>query len=63
MTKGDIELATRRAHNIFDEWNNTTGIVVKGSGYYFELLGVITDAVHCGAQQATGDFKKLESEE
>lgn len=63
MTEGELDFAIRRALNIFDAWNDVTGVIKKFSSYYYELQGVIEDAVHCGAQQATGDFKELESEE
>jgi len=62
MTKGQIESAVRRASNIFDKWNDVAGIFERDSGYYFEILGVIEDAVHCGSQAATRDFKKMDSE-
>jgi len=62
MTKGQLETAIRRAFNIFDKWIDITGVVVKDTGYYYELQGIIEDAVHCGAQAETRDFKKLESE-
>ena len=54
MTKGELEYAIRRALNIFDEWNDVTGFVAKHTGYYYEIQGVIEDAVHCGAQAALG---------
>jgi len=60
--KGEIEYAVRRAHNIFDYWNEQTGFVGKFTGYYYELLSVIEDAVHCGTQVAVGVEEKLESE-
>ena len=59
MKKGEIESAERRALNLFDKWNKVTGFVLEHSGYYYELQGIIKDAVHCGAQQATGNFLKL----
>lgn len=62
MTKGELKSAIRRALNIFDAWNDVTGCFVKHTSYYYEMQSVIEDAVHCGAQQATGDIKKLESE-
>ena len=62
MTKGQIETAKRRALNIFDKWVECTGFVEKDTGYFYELQGIIEDAVHCGAQAATRNFKKLESE-
>lgn len=63
MKRGEIDSAVRRALNLFDAWNDVTGFVTKHTSYYYELQGIIEDAVHCGAQQATGDFRKLESEE
>ena len=62
MQKGEIESAERRALNLFDKWNDITGYITKHSSYYYELQGVITDAVHCGIQQALNDFKSLDSE-
>lgn len=62
MTKGEIDDAVRRVLNLFDKWNEVTGFVEKGTGYYYELQSVIEDAVHCGVQAKTGDYKKLDSE-
>lgn len=62
MTKGEIEGAIRRALNLFDQWNDTTGFVVKNTGYYYELQGCIEDAVKCGAQAACGVHEPLASE-
>lgn len=62
MTKGELAGATRRALNLFDQWNDVTGLVVKHTGYYYELQGVIEDAVKCGAQAASGVHEPLESE-
>ena len=62
MTKGELDKAIRRAHNLFDDWNEVTGVVDEHSSYYYEILGVIEDAVHCGAQAACNNYKKLESE-
>jgi hypothetical protein len=63
MTKGELDRAIRRAHNIFDKWNDCTGVIGVESSYYYEFLGVIDDAVHCGAQAATGDYRQLSDEE
>lgn len=63
MKQGEIESAIRRALNLFDKWNGVTGFVTEHTSYYYELQGVITDAVHCGAQAATGDYRTLEAEE
>lgn len=62
MKAGELKDAERRALNILDNWLETTGVVGKGSGYYYELQGVIEDAVKCGAQAASGVHEKLDSE-
>jgi hypothetical protein len=62
-TKGEIDYAVRRALNKFDEWNNVTGRFEKFSGYYYEMQGVIEDAVHCGFQRALDQEKLLPSEQ
>ena len=58
----ELDAAIRRALNLFELWNGTTGFVEPNSGYHSEIQGVIEDAVHCGAQAATGDFKRLDGE-
>jgi hypothetical protein len=63
VTIGKMQDAIRRALNIFDKWNDITGCFQKDTGYYYEMQGVIEDAVHCGAQAACDVYKKLESEE
>ena len=63
MTRGELDSAIRRALNLFDAWIDVTGFVAKRTGYYYELQSVITDAVHCGAQAATGDYRKLDGED
>ena len=63
MKKGQVESAERRALDLFDKWNDVTGFVEKHTGYYYEIQGCIKDAVHCGIQEALGDFKKLDGEE
>lgn len=62
MKTGELKDAERRALNIFDKWNDCTGVARRGSGYYYELQGVIEDAVKCGAQAACGVHEPLESE-
>lgn len=59
VTIGQAKQAERRAFNIFDEWNDSVGLVNKKTSYYYEILSVIRDAVHCGLQEATGDKKPL----
>lgn len=60
--KGMQEYAKRRALNILDAWNEVAGVVQKHSSYYYELQGVIEDAVECGAQAALGVEHKLDCE-
>lgn len=61
--KGDLDNAKRRALNLLNQWLSVTGIVEPRSGYYFELQGVIKDAVECGAQASAGVFVPLDGEE
>jgi len=62
MTVGKLERAKRRAINIFEEWNEVTGIFEPETGYYYEAISVIEDAVECGAQSACGVYKTLHGE-
>jgi hypothetical protein len=62
MTKGQIEHAIFRARRLFEDWNEVTGCFTKHTSYYYEILGVIEDAVHCGAQEALGVYEPLEAE-
>jgi hypothetical protein len=62
MKQCEVDYAVRRALNIFDKWNDVTGCFEKFSGYYGEMTSIIEDAVHCGAQGATGDYKLLDCE-
>jgi hypothetical protein len=65
MKVGELNSAIRRAQNLFDNWNQCAGIPAlrPGTGYYDEVQSLIEDAVHCGAQAATGDFRRLDGEE
>jgi len=63
MNIGQLESAKRRALNLFDAWNQITGLVPPGTSYYAEIQSCIEDAVECGAQAATGDFRRLAGEE
>ena len=63
MKMGEVESAERRALNLFDRWNDVTGFVSRQTSYYYEIQGVIKDAVHCGIQEALGIFKSLDGEE
>ena len=54
MKKGQLEYAIRKAHERFDQWNDVTGIITKQSGYYYEALGIIEDAVKISALTEAG---------
>lgn len=54
MKTGELEKAKRIALQLFDEWNDTTGIFLEHSGYYYEICSVIEDAVDIGAKMASG---------
>lgn len=63
MTKGQIEYAIFRARRRFEDWNDVTGCFKRGASHYYEILAVLEDAVHCGAQEALGIYEPLEGEE
>lgn len=50
MNTGELDFAERQAFNNFDKWNDV--VVKKGSSYYYEMQGVIQDAVRIGAKIA-----------
>lgn len=52
MMKGELEYAIRKAQNLFDEWNDVTGVPVKGCSWYYEILSIIEGAVKIGAKVA-----------
>ena len=52
MTNGKISYAERQALNMFDKWNDCTGVIEKHCGYYAEAQACIIDAVHIGIQMA-----------
>lgn len=62
MTKGQVEYSERIALNNLDKWNDVTEIVTPNSGYYYELQGVIKDAVHIGIQMALEGKVNLDSD-
>lgn len=62
MKTGELNNAIRRALNLLDKWNNCTDVVTPHTSYYYELQGLIEDAVHCGAQAALGVYEELDSE-
>lgn len=64
MKVGELNDAKREALNKFDEWNNVTGCFEKATGYYYEIQGVVEDAVDIGAKAASGglDADRLRAE-
>lgn len=54
MQKGEIEYGIRKALEHFDRWNDCTVAIEPLSPYYYEVLGVIEDAVKIGARVAAG---------
>jgi hypothetical protein len=56
MTKGELDFAIRKALNLFDIWNDVSCQFIKGEGYYYEMQGVIKDAVKLGAKIASEGF-------
>lgn len=62
MTVGELEQAKRRALNILDRWLDVTGVIEINTGYYYEMQSIVDDAVHCGAQAATGDYRRIDGE-
>ena len=62
MKVGELKNAERRALNLLDKWLDVTGVVDINSGYYYELQGLMEDAVKCGAQAASGVYEQLETE-
>lgn len=52
MNVGQVEYAERKAMELFDQWNDVTGVFRTGSSYYSEMVGCIEDAVHIGIQMA-----------
>lgn len=52
MNIGELDYAIRKALDNFDNWNDSTGIITKGTSYYYEIQGCIEDAVKIGAKIA-----------
>lgn len=57
MTQGELDYAIRQALNNFDNWNDVTGALAKGSGWYYEAQACIEDAVRIGAKVACEGIK------
>lgn len=53
MNKAQVVFAERKALELFDKWNECTGVFDPPClGYYNEITSCITDAVHIGIQMA-----------
>ena len=52
MKKGQVDKAERLALNVFDEWNDCTGVIPEATSYYYEIQACVIDAVHIGIQMA-----------
>lgn len=64
MNKGEVAKAVRNAVTRFDEWNEVTGAISKGSSCLWELESVIEDSVHVGIRAALGmPYVGIEDEE
>ncbi len=57
MNSGELRYALRLALNRLDEWNNITGCFFRGTGYYYEIQGIIEDSVKIGAYVALNGSK------
>ena len=61
MKRGLVQEAERIAFNELDKWKDITGFISKHTGYYYEIQGLIQDAVHIGIQMALNE--KVEFDE
>ena len=62
MTKGELDNAKRRALNLLDAWLAVTGALTPHTSTYYELQGIVEDAVEAGAQAALRDFRPFDGE-
>lgn len=62
MKKGLVNEAERIALNQLDKWNDIAGFVKKHTGYYYEVQGLIEDAVHIGIQMALNEKVDFDEE-
>jgi hypothetical protein len=49
MDNNKLCIAKDKARIMFDKWNGVTGFFEKDTGYYYEIIGCIEDAVKIGA--------------
>lgn len=54
MQKGQNNYAKRKALELFDSWNDVTGVITKFGCHYYEICSVIEDAVEIGSMIALG---------
>ena len=52
--RNQLERAQRTAKSVFDIWNAGVGLFLKDSGYYYEILSLLDDAVQIGYERAIG---------
>lgn len=63
MKTGVVKEAERIALNQLDKWNDITGFVAKHTGYYYEIQGLMEDAVHIGIQMALNGKVEFDEED
>ena len=54
MTEGQLEYAQGKARELFNKWNEATGFVPEYTGYYYEIIACIDEAVDIGARVECG---------
>ncbi|MDD3021788.1 MAG: hypothetical protein PHX61_12545 [Alphaproteobacteria bacterium] len=54
INRNKLERAQRVANRLFDLWNDSTGIFQPHTGYWYEAIGSIEDAVQIGYEEAIG---------
>lgn len=52
MAKCEIDYAVKKALDNLDDWIETTGVLLKGGSYYYELQSIIESSVRIGAKIA-----------
>lgn len=52
--KNALRRAQRTSKSLFDLWNSVTGWFPEDSGYYYEIMSLLDDAVQIGYEQALG---------
>ena len=52
--RNKLQRAQRVSKSLFDIWNSVTGWFPHNSGYYYEIMSILDDAVQVGYEQAMG---------